>query len=299
MAESGGRHYQIPTAVFVILLVIISIIPVSSAYVGMENSKPCTCNDLADMQSMRNEVGDLYGAFNSVLTLFYTSLNPPKNFEDASRLASDIAFGKAIIPDWLLPMIGGGSGSGSTPVAGLRDGQPWIDPVFAAKHCQQVLQSYIEHELEHIKYLNELEQLSWWTKFTNAWDGIFDPQWFAKQKISMELNAYAAQWQYLNHAIETMEKECEDREKCDGDRVRSPPVDKKGFGQMSQEMRDSSCLEKPEIKESTACPRTFCPCPEPVNYSSETECAVKCPSGLRCFSVQCTAPPDSAACANR
>jgi hypothetical protein len=41
---------------------------------------------------------------------------------------------------------------------------------------------------------------------------------------------------------------------------------------------------------------TYCPCNDPGsgkprNYSTETECAERCPTGLSCFSSQCTAPP--------
>lgn len=42
--------------------------------------------------------------------------------------------------------------------------------------------------------------------------------------------------------------------------------------------------------------RTYCPCDNPSqgkprNYATEAECAVKCPTGLKCFSAQCTTPP--------
>jgi hypothetical protein len=56
--------------------------------------------------------------------------------------------------------------------------------------------------------------------------------------------------------------------------------------------------DHPEINcAEGGCPRTYCPCDDPANgkprnYSSESECAVECPSGLKCFGVQCTASPD-------
>jgi len=41
---------------------------------------------------------------------------------------------------------------------------------------------------------------------------------------------------------------------------------------------------------------TYCPCNNPAqgkprNYTTESECAVNCPSGLACFATQCTVPP--------
>jgi hypothetical protein len=47
---------------------------------------------------------------------------------------------------------------------------------------------------------------------------------------------------------------------------------------------------------ATNCDRTYCPCNDPgrgkpKQYASELECAVECPSGLKCFNTQCAAPP--------
>jgi hypothetical protein len=39
--------------------------------------------------------------------------------------------------------------------------------------------------------------------------------------------------------------------------------------------------------------KSYCPCKN-KSYATETECAVKCPSGLGCFAMQCTVPPGQA-----
>lgn len=54
----------------------------------------------------------------------------------------------------------------------------------------------------------------------------------------------------------------------------------------------------PTPKEVIDCSkRTYCPCNDPnhgkpKNYATEGDCAVHCPSGMKCFAVLCTAPPD-------
>lgn len=198
MSGPGGVTFR--NAVLMALICSL-IVPGTTGYAGMENSEACTCNDLEDMQAMRDEADALYNAFVSVLGSFDRG-NPPENWEEASNRASDLAFGT---PE------GGGSGSGSTPVSGFdaATNQPWINPDFAAAHCQQVSQSYIEHELEHIRYVDEVMAPNPLTGFINWIRAKVDPQWFAREMTKSDINAYHTQRLYLDRAIQNMKEYCD------------------------------------------------------------------------------------------